>query len=247
MSKKTYFGSQEVESDKRQTLVNQVFDNSAAHYDLMNDFMSAGIHRYWKKEAISLLKLCENNIVCDVAAGSGDLTKRILSEVTSGKVYMLDINPSMLEVGYNRILDETVNSSQVTPVLANAECLPMKDKLFDRIICSFGIRNMTNMDKALSEFYRCLVPGGRIVILEFSHVESPFFKEFYNFYTSNIIPTIGAVVAGDRESYQYLVESIQKHPKQSEFADMMRAAGFVDVAWKNLSLGAVAIHVGIKI
>lgn len=245
MVKKTHFGARSVEIDQKQKLVDEVFDNSAQHYDFMNDLMSAGMHRIWKDEAIRHLQLAKSHIVCDVAAGSGDLTKKILNHVQ--QVYMTDINLSMLNLGYNRILDECVHSKKVVPVIANAEQLPFLDKSFDRLICGFGIRNMTHMDKALAQFWRCLKPGGRLVILEFSQVQAGPLQDLYKLYSSKVIPTLGAVFAKDRASYQYLVESIRNHPAQPEFAKLMQAAGFVDVAWHNQAFGAVAIHVGVKL
>lgn len=247
MVKKTHFGHKVVDESEKQSLVDQVFNKSASHYDLMNDLMSAGIHRLWKDEAINFLQLQPDHIVCDVAAGSGDLTKKILSKIDQGQVYMTDININMLNIGYDRILDECINSNKTVPLIANGENLPFKNKAFDRIICGFGIRNMTNLAKALSESYRCLVPGGRLVILEFAKVADGPLSNIYDFYLSNFIPKFGEIVARDKDSYQYLVESIKNHPDQSTFAELMRSAGFSDVSWKNLSFGAVAIHVGVKI
>lgn len=247
MNKRTHFGSKTVDAKQKQGLVDEVFHNSAENYDLMNDLMSAGMHRMWKEQAIKMLNVMPESIVCDVAAGSGDLTKKVLEKLTAGQVYMTDINASMLDRGYNQILDECPKSMQVTPVLANGESLPFPDKCFDRIICGFGIRNMTDMPKALKDFYRCLKVGGRLVILEFSHVKKGPLNDLYQFYSQNIIPNIGAIFAKDRESYQYLVDSIAKHPDQRAFADLMLAAGFSDVSWQDLSFGAVAIHLGIKI
>ena len=245
MVNRTHFGSKTVDADDKQSLVEEVFHSSAQNYDIMNDLMSAGMHRIWKEEAVRLLQLSGSEIVCDVAAGSGDLTKKILRKCQ--RVYMTDINSSMLNLGYNRILDECVDSMKLSPVLANAESLPFANKAFDRMICGFGIRNMTNMDIALSEFYRCLKPGGRLVILEFSKVKPGPLNDLYQIYSQNVIPTLGSIFAKDRESYQYLVDSINNHPNQEQFSELMQHAGFSEVAWHNQSFGAVAIHVGIKL
>lgn len=247
MNKRTHFGARTVDAQQKQKLVDAVFHNSAQHYDLMNDIMSLGMHRIWKDEAIKMLQLAPKNIVCDIAAGSGDLTKKVLAKLIDGHVYMTDINISMLDLGYNRILDECHDSMHVTPVIVNGELMPFLEKSFDRIICGFGIRNMTNIEQALHEFYRCLKPGGRAVILEFSQVKKGAINDLYQFYSQNVIPNMGAIFAKDRESYQYLVDSIARHPDQTKFANLMTSAGFKEVGWKDLSLGAVAIHVGVKI
>lgn len=247
MNQKTHFGNKTVDSNEKQNLVNEVFHKTSGNYDLMNDIMSFGIHRHWKEKAIQNLRVTNNLTICDIAAGSGDLTKLILEKNTNSSVLMTDINSSMLNTGYNRILNECCNSMQVLPTIANAEQLPFCEKKFDRIICGFGIRNMTNMDQALKEFFRCLKPGGRLVVLEFSHIKSDPINKIYQIYSKNIIPNLGAIVANDKDSYQYLVESIAKHPNQADFASMIRNAGFSEVAWENLSFGAVAIHSGIKL
>lgn len=244
--KTTHFGFQEVEQDKKQSLVADVFHSVAENYDVMNDVMSLGVHRLWKRYAIANSGVRAGQQVLDLAAGSADLSIQFAKKVgNEGKVVITDINPSMLEQGRQRMVDAGYVEN-IEFAIVNAEQLPFEDNQFDCISISFGLRNVTDKDQALKEMQRCLKPGGRAVILEFSHPVNHTFSKFYDAYSFNVIPMMGELIAADRESYQYLVESIRQHPPQEELKSMMLDAGFDHVRYHNLTGGIVALHLGYK-
>jgi demethylmenaquinone methyltransferase/2-methoxy-6-polyprenyl-1,4-benzoquinol methylase len=240
------FGYESVTPEEKTKKVGEVFSRVSSKYDVMNDAMTLGWHRLWKKITIDYAQICPGDRVLDLAAGTGDLTHQLCRVVgDKGMVVMSDINPQMLKHGANRLYDR----GYVRPLricLANAEALPFPEDYFDAITLAFGLRNMTNKDQALRECRRVLTPGGRLVVLEFSkpYVES--LSKLYDWYSFEIIPSIGAWVAHDRASYQYLVESIRQHPDQETLADCFKAAGFDEVGYANLMAGVVAIHWGVK-
>jgi demethylmenaquinone methyltransferase/2-methoxy-6-polyprenyl-1,4-benzoquinol methylase len=243
----THFGFRDVDLDEKQGLVDGVFHQVAKRYDLMNDLMSAGLHRLWKDAFVSRLAPPQAGprpfAVLDVAGGTGDIAFRVVRRSRGhAAVTVCDINPSMLEVGRERAAKAGI--AGVEFVAGNAEALPFADGLFDAVTIAFGIRNVPRIDKALAEAHRVLRPGGRFLCLEFSAVDLPLIDKVYDLYSFNVIPAIGAVVAGDADPYRYLVESIRRFPNQERFAAMIRDAGFVRVDYRNLSGGVAAIHQG---
>ncbi|XVF69966.1 hypothetical protein PTKIN_Ptkin11bG0123200 [Pterospermum kingtungense] len=246
-------------------MVGKVFSNVASNYDLMNDFMSAGLHRLWKDRLVSELSPFPGMKHLDVAGGTGDVAFRILESIKSirrrtlqdplndglqeeTQIFVCDINPNMLNVGKKRALERGLGEDKsLTWVQGDAEALCFEDNSMDGYTIAFGIRNVTHIEKVLAEAYRVLKRGGRFLCLELSHAEIPVFKELYDFYSFSVIPPLGELVAGDRESYQYLVESIRRFPPQEKFASMIADAGFQKVEYENLVGGVVAIHSGIKI
>lgn len=244
--KKTHFGYQEVNEHEKQNLVGNVFRSVAGNYDVMNDAMSMGVHRAWKWFAVAQSGVKLGNTVLDLAAGSGDLSLKFANKVGAhGKVIVTDINQAMLEQGRRRLTDAGVVGN-IEYCLVNAEQLPFEDNQFDCISISFGLRNVTHKDAALASMQRCLKPGGRAIILEFSQPSNETFRKFYDAYSFNVIPKLGELIANDKESYQYLVESIRQHPPQEELKQMMLDAGFDKVRYHNLTGGVVALHIGYK-
>lgn len=244
--KTTDFGFTEVPVDEKQERVAQVFNSVAPRYDLMNDLMSLGIHRLWKRQALSHCQIRPHHHVLDLASGTGDLALLIAPMLSSkGKITLSDINNAMLTQAKSRLIDNGI-IEQADIVQANAESLPFNDNTFDRIIMGFGLRNVTHKDKALESLYRVLKPGGRLVILEFSHPVSQSLSTLYDHYSFKILPLLGKWVANDSDSYRYLAESIRKHPNQDTLKDMMLTARFDKVEYQNLTGGIVAIHKGIK-
>lgn len=245
-NKTTHFGYREVPENEKSNLVAGVFSSVAPNYDIMNDLMSLGLHRLWKRFTISQAKLKPGQIVLDVASGTGDLAKAFAKQVgENGKVVMTDINEAMLNVGRDRLMDAGIVGN-IECVQADAENLPFADNHFDCISIAFGLRNVTDKQAALRSMYRVLKPGGKLLILEFSKPPQPLINKIYDLYSFNIIPKIGELVAKDRASYQYLVESIRMHPDQETLKSMMLEAGFEDVEYFNLSGGVVALHQGWK-
>ena len=242
----THFGYQNVPEADKSGLVKEVFNNVASKYDVMNDLMSVGIHRVWKNALIDWLAPKENQNLLDVAGGTGDIATRFLNQEKSGNATILDMTESMLQEGTKRITDSSL-SSRMRWVVGDAMALPFKKNTFDIYTISFGIRNVTKIDSALSEAFRVLKPGGRIMILEFSKLPNPMMQKAYDLYSFNVIPKIGEIVVGDKDSYQYLVESIRKFPDQVSFANMMTEAGFENVKFRNLTFGVAALHSGWKI
>lgn len=244
MEQKTFFGFKTVDAAEKAGMVRGVFSSVASKYDVMNDFMSFGLHRYWKHEMIKKISPRSGQKYLDVAGGSGDIGFKVWEK--GAEVTLTDINPDMLQVAKNRAVDKNI-LERINFETADAEKLQFADNTFDSLGIAFGIRNVTNIDKALAEFYRVLKPGGKFVCLEFSDVENEIIKKFYDLYSFNIIPKIGGIVANDEASYQYLVESIRKFPPAVEFAKMIEAAGFKNVGYKKYTHGVVAIHAGVKV
>jgi demethylmenaquinone methyltransferase/2-methoxy-6-polyprenyl-1,4-benzoquinol methylase len=244
MSQKTHFGFQQVDETDKAWKVGQVFSSVASKYDVMNDLMSAGLHRLWKAFTIQLSGVKAGSKVLDVAAGSGDLTLKFAKKVgAQGEVWMTDINDAMLRVGRDRLL----NSGIIIPAaLCDAERLPFPSDYFDCVSVAFGLRNMTHKDAALMEMHRVLRPGGRLLVLEFSKVWKPL-EPLYDIYSFKVLPLMGQLVAKDSQSYQYLAESIRMHPGQEELKTMMQTAGLANVDYFNLAAGMVALHRGYKL
>lgn len=242
----THFGFKQVASEKKAQLVGEVFHGVASKYDCMNDAMSFGLHRLWKRQAISHLRLQPFHRVLDLASGTGDIALRIKETCPKTSVVMADINPSMLSIGRDRMLDAGFYQG-VDAVLANGEALPFADDGFDRCICAFGIRNMTDIPRVLQECLRVLKSGGFLLVLEFSQVEEAWLKRFYDAYSFHVIPKMGQCIADQEASYQYLVESIRKHPDRETFRHMCHDAGFDRVDDWALCGGVVAIHKAVKV
>jgi len=246
----THFGYRDVPLGEKQTLVNEVFHSVASRYDLMNDLMSAGLHRVWKDIMINTLNPPRNDApfaLLDVAGGTGDISFRAARAAGHGfHATVCDINPDMLAVGRERAARNHLDD-RVDFVEGNAEALSFPDRAFDAYTIAFGIRNVPRIDLALREAYRVLKPGGRFLCLEFSTVDVPGLDRIYDLFSFKVIPPLGHAVTGDAESYQYLVESIRKFPRPNAFAEMIRAAGFARVDFTRLSGGVVAIHSGWKL
>jgi demethylmenaquinone methyltransferase / 2-methoxy-6-polyprenyl-1,4-benzoquinol methylase len=246
MSEKTHFGFKEVPLQDKVHKVGEVFRSVAGNYDRMNDAMSLGMHRLWKKIAIDLTHARPGQRVLDLAAGTGDLTRKLSQRVGStGHVVCSDINPAMLAEGRKKLLDLGVFNN-IEFIEINAETIPFEANTFDLITMGFGLRNVTDKDKALREMVRVLKPGGQAIILEFSKPAYGWLETLYDKYSFNIIPKLGEWIASDKDSYQYLVESIRMHPDQETLKTMMQNAGFDQVDYFNLTGGIVAIHRGTK-
>ena len=242
----THFGYQEVPLEEKQKRVAGVFDSVASKYDLMNDLMSMGVHRLWKKFAIELSGVRPGHQVLDIAGGTGDLTRAFSRLVgDTGQVVLADINASMLKVGRDKLLD-TGAAGNIRFVQANAESLPFPDHHFDLVTIAFGLRNVTDKDKALRDMTRILKPGGRLLVLEFSKPTNPLMSRMYDAYSFTALPLMGRLIAGDSDSYRYLAESIRMHPDQETLKSMMEAAGLHEVTYHNMTSGVVALHRGFK-
>ena len=239
----THFGFKTVDENEKARHVRGVFDSVASKYDVMNDLMSMGLHRVWKAYTVQVANLHEGDQVLDIAGGTGDLAMAFAKKVgASGRVVHTDINEAMLSTGRDRLL----NHGLALPTLVcDAEKLPFADAHFDLVSVAFGLRNMTHKDLALAEMCRVLKPGGKLLVLEFSKVAKPLEKA-YDWYSFNILPKLGQLVAGDADSYRYLAESIRMHPDQQTLKTLMKNSGFGHVDFHNLSAGVVALHVGIK-
>ncbi len=245
-SEKAHFGFRDVDAEDKAGLVSAVFSSVASKYDIMNDAMSFGAHRLWKRFAASQSGLRPGGQVLDVAGGSGDLARHFASQVgKTGKVVLTDINADMLEQGKIKMVDAGLVGN-IEYAVADAETLEFESDRFDCVSISFGLRNVTRKERALESMYRVLKPGGRILVLEFSKPVTPTLKKIYDFYSFNAIPKIGKLIANDEHSYQYLVESIRKHPDQETLKQMMLIAGCDEVKYHNLSGGIVALHIGYK-
>jgi len=237
----THFGFEQVSPAEKQRRVRGVFDSVAGKYDLMNDLMSVGMHRLWKRFTVHAAGVREGMRVLDLAGGTGDLA-RLFAELVgpTGEVLLTDINGAMLTAGRDKLLD---GGHAVPAVQCDAERLPFADRTFDRVSIAFGLRNVTHKEEALAEMKRVLKPGGVAAVLEFSRVWTPL-KPAYDWYSFNVLPRLGALVAGDAESYRYLAESIRMHPDQATLKSMMEQAGFDEVEVTNLTAGVVALHLG---
>ena len=244
---KTHFGFRDVPVAEKQKLVGQVFTSVARSYDLMNDLMSFGVHRLWKRHFVAVSGVRRGDRVLDLAGGTGDiaaLLKPVVGE--DGEVVVGDINAAMLGVGRDRLTDRGLVGG-IRWAQMNAEALPFPDNSFDAITIAFGLRNVTDKDTALADMCRILKPGGRLLVLEFSRVQNETFSKLYDFHSFKILPRLGSLFAGDAGSYQYLAESIRKHPDQETLKGMMQQAGFGHVEVRNLTNGIVAIHRGYKL
>lgn len=243
MTKTTHFGFESVAEAEKAKRVEGVFTSVAGKYDVMNDLMSAGLHRLWKRFAISISGVSKGQRVLDVAGGSADLSRLFLKEVgSSGQVVLTDINNAMLRVGRDRLLDSGI----ATPVTqCDAEHLPFPNDYFDCVSIAFGLRNVTHKEAALREMHRVLKPGGRVIVLEFSKVAKPL-EKIYDAYSFKLLPRIGQLIANDADSYRYLAESIRMHPGQEELKKMMEVAGLENVEYFNMTGGVVAAHRGYK-
>jgi demethylmenaquinone methyltransferase / 2-methoxy-6-polyprenyl-1,4-benzoquinol methylase len=239
----THFGFETVDERDKARRVKSVFDSVASRYDVMNDVMSAGLHRAWKAYTIYVADIRPGQQILDIAAGTGDLTSAFARKAgPSGQVVHTDINEAMLREGRNRLLNEGL----VLPsMVCDAEKLPFASNSFDRVSVAFGLRNMTHKDIALSEMARVLKPGGKLLVLEFSKVTKPL-AGLYDWYSLKVLPKLGQAIAGDAESYRYLAESIRMHPDQETLKQMMKTNGFAHVDFHNMSAGIVSLHVGIK-
>ena len=247
MPKETHFGFKKVSEEEKVNHVADVFHSVANRYDLMNDVMSFGIHRLWKRYTLMQTGLRAKHLALDLAGGTGDLASVMCRQVgPEGYVVLADINAGMINQGRARLVDKALIGN-VGFVQANAEALPFADNQFNCITMAFGLRNVTDKDKALSECFRVLKPAGRLLVLEFSKPILSILEKLYDLYSFKVIPRIGQWIAGDQDSYQYLVESIRMHPDQETLKDMMLSSGFTRVKYNNLSGGIVALHRGFKL
>lgn len=245
-NKKTHFGFQTVDWDEKESRVREVFHSVAQNYDLMNDVMSLGIHRLWKRFTVETALVRQGQSVLDLAGGSGDITRLLCDKVgPTGQVVLADINGAMLAVGRDRLIDEG-KLSNVQVVQANGQSLPFADHSFDCITIGFGLRNITDKKAALASMYRVCKPGGRLLVLEFSNPTLPGLKPIYDWYSFNILPKVGQWLAHDAASYQYLAESIRMHPDQETLKQLIESVGFEDCRYYNLSGGITALHIAYK-
>ncbi len=242
----THFGYKQVAVEEKASLVAEVFHSVASKYDMMNDLMSLGVHRLWKRYTVEMSGVRRGQRVLDLAGGTGDLAMKFSRIVgAEGQVVLADINASMLEMGRQRLIDAGIVGN-IEYAQVNAECLPFPDNHFDLITIAFGLRNVTDKDKALASMYRVLKPGGRLLVLEFSKPTVPGLSPVYDLYSFTMLPLMGRLVTGDAESYRYLAESIRMHPNQETLKGMMETVGFDRVEYFNLTGGIVALHRGFK-
>ena len=244
-TKETNFGFRQVDSQEKSKMVGNVFDAVSENYDLMNDLMSFGIHRLWKKVAIESSGLRADFKVLDLAGGTGDMVKLMKEKVKEeGLIVLSDINRKMLEEGRDRLIDEGIEGINLAQI--DAQYLPFRNETFDLVTIAFGLRNVTNKEKALKSILGSLKKGGKLIVLEFSKPTNESFREIYDIFSFEVIPKIGEVIANTEESYRYLAESIRMHPTQDELKELMEKSGFIECNYDNLTNGIVAIHSGIK-
>ncbi len=242
----THFGYENIRREDKAKRVADVFHSVAAKYDLMNDLMSAGVHRIWKRFTLQLSAVREGNVVLDIAGGTGDLAAKFADIVgPQGRVVLADINDSMLSLGRDKLIDMGI-AGNVVYARADAQCLPFPDDSFHCITMAFGLRNVTDKDLALRSMYRVLKPGGRLLVLEFSKPVSPLLGKIYDTYSFTLLPLLGKLVVDDADSYRYLAESIRMHPDQNALKTMMQEASFHECQYYNMMGGIVAIHKGVK-
>jgi len=242
----THFGFKDVPTNEKAKLVKGVFDSVAGKYDIMNDLMSLGIHRLWKRVALQLSHVRTGEQVLDLAGGTGDMSALFLKRVgPTGRVVLSDINAEMLKRGRDRLIDDGL-AGNIGYAQIDAEKLPFPDNSFDCVCIAFGLRNVTHKEEALKSIYRALKPGGRAIILEFSEVQGSLLKKGYDLYSFKLLPALGKLIANDSESYRYLAESIRMHPNQEKLKAMMAEAGFERCEYFNLTHGVVAVHRGYK-
>ena len=245
ITKDTSFGFRQIDSREKSKMVGNVFDTVASNYDLMNDLMSFGIHRLWKRVTIESSSLRKDSKVLDLAGGTGDMVKLMRDKVgEEGLIVLSDINRSMLEEGRDRLINDGVEGINIAQI--DAQFIPFEDETFDLITIAFGLRNVTDKDKAMRSLLRALKKGGKLIVLEFSKPTNEIFREIYDVFSFEIIPKIGELIANTEESYRYLAESIRMHPTQEELKIMMEEVGFKDCNYENLTNGVVAIHSGVK-
>ncbi|WP_353297384.1 bifunctional demethylmenaquinone methyltransferase/2-methoxy-6-polyprenyl-1,4-benzoquinol methylase UbiE [Sulfitobacter pacificus] len=244
--KTTHFGSQTVPEDDKAGMVRSLFSDVANKYDIMNDVMSVGIHRIWKEAMMDWLAPRAGQKLLDVAGGTGDVSFKFLKRAGAGHATVCDLTEGMLVEGRKRA-EAAAMADSLDWVVGDAMALPFEDNTFDVYTISFGIRNVTRPQEALNEAYRVLRPGGRLMVLEFSQLPNPMMQKAYDLYSFNVIPRMGQVIANDRDSYQYLVESIRNFPDQETFLSMVRAAGFEQAKYRNLTMGIAALHSGWKL
>ena len=241
----TNFGYRKVETDMKSKMINEVFDRVAENYDLMNDLMSFGLHRFWKRFAVNSLPIRADSKILDLAGGTGDITRLVAEKVNgSGVVVLSDFNMKMLKIGRDKLIDQGILNFHI--IQLNAEELPFKKNYFDIIYIAFGLRNLTNKQKSLISILNCLKPGGALVVLEFSKPTNETIREIYDLYSFEVIPKLGKLINKDEESYRYLAESIRMHPNQGELQTLMEKLGFINCSYENITNGIVAIHTGIK-
>jgi len=245
MNKKTHFGYKEINIDEKAKQVGGVFTSVANSYDVMNDAMSIGLHRLWKRILVEIAGIKNNDVVLDIAAGTGDIAKLISKQFPSSEIYVSDINNEMLSIGRERSIDEGFSNNTHFCQLSG-EAIPFNDATFDVITIGFGLRNFTDKSAGLKEMRRCLKKNGRLLILEFSKPNNLLFSKVYDWYSFNVLPKLGALLASDSDSYQYLAESIRMHPDQENLKKLIIENGFEDCKFYNLLNGIVAIHVGYK-
>jgi len=244
-TKETNFGFRQVDSQEKSKMVGNVFDAVSENYDLMNDLMSFGIHRLWKKVAIESSGLREDFRVLDLAGGTGDMVKLMKETIKEeGLIVLSDINRKMLEEGRDRLIDEGIEGINLAQI--DAQYLPFRNETFDLVTIAFGLRNVTNKEKALKSILGSLKKGGKLIVLEFSKPTNESFREIYDIFSFEVIPKIGEMIANTEESYRYLAESIRMHPTQEELKELMENSGFIECNYDNLTNGIVAIHSGIK-
>ncbi len=241
----THFGYRDVPVERKQQLVDEVFSSVAKRYDIMNDMMSLGVHRLWKRHFVATSGIRPTDRVLDLAGGTGDIAALLHNRMRGrGQIVLADINAEMLAVGRNRLQDRGLVSG-IEYAQVNAQQLPFPDQYFNAVTIAFGLRNVTDKPAALAEMHRVLKPGGKVLILEFSQVRDELPRKLYDWYSFNVLPKLGAAIANDADSYQYLAESIRKHPPQEALKTMLLEAGFAAADYRNLSGGMVAIHRGV--
>ena len=250
MENKTNFGFKIIDSINKSNLVQEIFSAVAPKYDLMNDFMSAGIHRLWKNTMVSQLNFTQHKKILDLASGTGDIALKITKQAQKigaqdFSITLSDLNSEMLKIAKDRAINQNL-FQPLDFVVANGENLPFADSSFDAVTVAFGLRNFTNLSAGLSEIYRVLKPQGKFICLEFSKINDLWLQKLYDLYSFKIIPKIGSLVLNDANSYQYLVESIRVFPNQEQFLELINQAGFVNTSYQNLSCGIACLHYGYK-